>query len=154
LFARYRSYFYFSDGSKPLLQGQTTHMNTSTVVGLVQRSKILLNIHRDNDRYFESHRIVMHGIWQKALVISEPCSPAPPFRPGIDYIEAPLEEIPRQIEYYLSNPVGRRDAQDIADQGYRTLSRDCQFANVLRPLLAECLGESGGVESTALQAAA
>src|SRR5262249_19058628 len=94
VFAAYRCYFHFSDSSKPLRAGQTTYMNTPTVMGLVQRSKILLNIHRDEDLYFEWQRIVMQGIWQKALVISEPCSPAPPFRPGIDYIEAPLEDIP------------------------------------------------------------
>ncbi len=144
-FAKYRTYFYFSDGTKPLLEGQTTHMNTATVVGLVQRSKVLLNIHRDEDFYFESHRIVMHGIAQRALVISEPCSPAPPFRPGIDFIEAPREEIARRVDYYLTDPVGRREAQEIADQGFRTLSRDCQLRHVLRPLLAEIGAEFDGV---------
>jgi hypothetical protein len=97
----------------------------------------VLNIHRDEDLYFESHRIVMHGIWQKALVISDPCSPAPPFRPGIDYVESPLHDIPRQVEYYLSDPLGKREAQEIADQGYRTLARDCELRHVLRALLSE-----------------
>jgi hypothetical protein len=155
LFAKYRCYFYFSDGSQPLLEGRTTYMNTRSVVGLVQRSKIALNIHRDEDFYFESHRIVMHGIWQKALVISDPCSPAPPFRPGIDYVEAPLKEIPSLVRYYLSDPVGRREAQEIADQGYRTLSRDCQLVEVLRPLVSELwMDEAVSHTADAVRAAA
>jgi hypothetical protein len=79
----------------------------------------------------------MQGIWQKTLVISEPCSPAPPFRPGIDYVEAPLAEIPAQLDYYLSDPLGRQEAQAIAAEGHRTLTRDCRLRDVLVPLVAE-----------------
>jgi hypothetical protein len=143
LFANYRCYFHFSDHSQPLLTGQTTYMNTSTVVGLVQRAKILLNVHRDADLYFEWQRIVMQGIWHRTLVLSERCSPAPPFRPGVDYIETPLEEIPARVEYYLSDPVGRQEAQVIATDGQRTLERDCRMRDLLAPLIAEI-----GVEGT------
>jgi hypothetical protein len=144
LLAKYHCYFHFSDGSRPLLAGKTTCMNTSTVMGLVQRSKILLNIHRDTDLYFEWQRIVMQGLWQKTLVISEPCSPAPPFRPGIDYVEAPLTEIPAKIDYYLSDLRGRQEAQVIAAEGYRTLSRHCRMRDVLGRLVAELGGEEAG----------
>src|SRR5262249_43012371 len=139
-------YFHFTDNSRPLLPGQTTFMNTATVTGLVQRAKILLNVHRDDDLYCEWQRIVMQGVWQKVLVISEPCSPAPPFRPGIDWIEAPLAEIPDKIEYHLSDPRGQKEAQEIATQGYRTLSRDCQMRNVLWPLVSPLVGagQAGG----------
>jgi hypothetical protein len=131
-FAQYHCYFHFSDHTQPLLAGQTTHMNTATVAGLVQRSKILLNIHRDTDTYFEWQRIVMQGL----------CSPAPPFRPGIDYVEAPLAEIPERVEYYLTDPLGRQEAQAIAAEGHRTLTRDCRMKDVLAPLIAE-LGIAG-----------
>jgi hypothetical protein len=137
LFAQYRCYFHFSDHTQPLLAGKTTPMNTATVMGLVQRSKILLNIHRDADEYFEWQRIVMQGLWHRTLVISEPCSPAPPFRPGIDFVEAALPEIADRVEYYLSDPLGRQEAQAIASEGHRTLTRDCRMRDVLTPLLAE-----------------
>jgi hypothetical protein len=143
--AKYRCYFHFSDASKPLVPGRTTYMNTPTVVGLVQRAKVLLNVHREGDFYFEWQRIVMQGIWAQTLVVSEPCSPAPPFRPGIDFVEAPLGEIAERLDYYLLDPEGRQEAQAIAAQGYRTLSRDCRLRHVLAPLVAELLpGEPAG----------
>lgn len=142
LLARYHCYFHFSNATQPLLAGKTTYMDTPTVLGLVQRSRVLLNIHRDDNPYFEWQRIVMQGIWQGALVISEPCTPAPPFRPGLDFIEADLADIPEKIAYYLSCAEGRREAQWIAAEGFRTLSRGCQFVDVLKPLVARLLAEN------------
>ena len=112
-------------------------MNTATVIGLAQRSKIVLNIHHGQDKYFEWQRIVMHGIWQRALVISEPCSPAPPFQPGVDFVEASLEEIPQKIGYYISSPEGQREAQAIAAQGFQTLTEKCRLADFLSPLILQ-----------------
>jgi hypothetical protein len=140
ILAKYHCYLHFSNTAKPLLAGKTTYMDTPTVLGLVQRSKILVNIHRAEDRYFEWHRIVMLGIWQRILVVSEPCTPAPPFRPGIDYIETELSDIPKRVDYYLSSAKGRREAQAIASEGYRTLTHNCQFTDILRPLVDQLFG--------------
>jgi hypothetical protein len=133
--AKYRCFIHFSDGSKPLLAGKTTYMDTPTVLGLVQRSRILLNIHRDQDLYFEWQRIVLQGIWQRTLVLSEPCSPAPPFRPGMDFVEADLKAFPEKLDYFLSTPEGQLEAQVIANEGFRTLTRGCRFPDVLEPLI-------------------
>ena len=133
--ANYSCYLHVSDPSFPLISGQNTPMNTATVAGLGQRAKIILNIHQGKDKYFEWQRIVTHGIWQKALVISEPCSPGPPFQPGIDFVEASLEEIPAKIEYYLSSAQGQEEAQAIATQGFQTLTEKCRLADILRSLI-------------------
>jgi len=133
--ANYSCYLHVSDPSFPLIPGQNTPMNTATVAGLGQRAKIILNIHQGKDKYFEWQRIVTHGIWQKALVISEPCSPGPPFQPGIDFVEAPLEEIPAKIQYYLSSAQGQEEAQAIATQGFQTLTEKCRLADSLRSLI-------------------
>jgi hypothetical protein len=133
--AKYRCFIHFSDGSKPLLAGKTTYMDTPTVLGVVQRSKILLNIHRDQDLYFEWQRIVLQGIWQRTLVLSERCSPAPPFRPGMDFVEADLKAFPEKLDYFLSTPQGQLEAQVIANEGFRTLTRGCRFPDVLQPLM-------------------
>ena len=77
----------------------------------------------------------MHGIWQRTLVVSEPCSVAPPFRPGVDYVEAPLEEIPQKVEYYLSTPEGLVEAKGIIDQAYRTLVNECKLTRTLQQLM-------------------
>ena len=135
--AKYHSYLRLMDNTAPVIPGKNVDLDTATVVGLEQRAKILLNIHRGAEQYFEWHRIVMHGIWQKTLVISEPGNPAPPFHPGVDYVAAPLEEIPAKIDYYLSTKTGREAAQQIVDRAFRTLSEKCRFSDILRPLLLQ-----------------
>lgn len=135
--SQYSSYFHFSDHLRPLLPGKTTFMDTRTVVGLAQRSKILLNIHQGQDVYFEWQRIVMQGIWQKTLVISEPCSSAPPFRPNIDFVEATLGEMSKKINYYLSTKKGLIEARAITEQGFKTLTKKCRLTDALRPLIMQ-----------------
>jgi hypothetical protein len=135
--SRYHCYLHFSDVSAPVIPGVTTHMNTATVIGLAQRTKILLNIHHGNDRYFEWHRIVILGIWQRALVISEPCGAAPPIQAGVDFVEASLEQMPETIDHYLCSAEGLREGQEIAQRGFRTFTERCRLADSLRRLILE-----------------
>ncbi len=130
-------FFHKPAATRPMIPGQTTNMNTLTSVGLSQRSKILLNLHHGVDQYFEWHRIVLLGIAQRTLVISEPCSIAPPFGANLDYVEAPLDEIPDRIEYFLGSAAGQAEAQHIIEHGYETLTTRCRLSNALRPLLAQ-----------------
>jgi glycosyltransferase involved in cell wall biosynthesis len=136
--SKYHSYIHFSDGlSAPVVPGITTHMNTETVVGLMQRSKIMLNIHHGSDNYFEWHRIAILGIGQKTLVISEPSISSPIFQPGIHYVESKLKDIPERIEYYLSDPTGIKEAKEIIERGYKKLTADCRMIDSLRPLISK-----------------
>jgi hypothetical protein len=148
--SNYHCYFFFWDGSKPVIPGQNTYMNSNTVIGLSQRSKVLLNIHHGKDTYFEWQRIVLHGVWQNTLVVSEPCSVAPPFQPGTDYIEAPLDEIPERIGYYITTDRGQKDAQAIIEHGYQTLTDKCRLIDNLRYRILKLYGlESlGGILQT------
>lgn len=135
LLSRYRCYLYVPEASAPLVAGMTTHLDSRASAGLSQRSKIVLNLHRGEDRYFEWHRIVMHGIWQRALVISETCGGAPPFVSGIDYVESPLDEMPQRIQHFLSSAEGQREAQKIIDHGFATLVERCSLVDMLVPLV-------------------
>src|SRR5215475_9853081 len=128
-------YLYLPSAQGPLLAGLNTTMDTNTSVWLAQRAKIILNIHRGADRYFEWHRIVMHGIWNRALVITEPCGEGPPFQPGVHFVEAPLSQIADVVEYYLADPKGQAEAQAIALKGFQMLSEQCKLTDSLRPLL-------------------
>jgi hypothetical protein len=128
-------YLHLPGAEGPLRVGLNTALDTKTSVGLAQRSKILLNIHRGADRYFEWHRIVMHGIWNRALVISEPCGDGPPFKAGVHFVEAPLNQIPDVVEYYLTNPRGQAEAESIIQRGYQALREQCKLRDYLRPLL-------------------
>ena len=128
-------YLHLPGAEGPLRVGLNTALDTKTSVGLAQRSKILLNIHRGADRYFEWHRIVMHGIWNRALVISEPCGDGPPFKAGVHFVEVPLNQIPDAVEYYLTSPQGQAEAESIIQKGYQVLREQCKLTDYLRPLL-------------------
>ncbi len=135
--AKYNSYLHKIRAGGPLVPGQPWYLGTSGSAGLAQRSKIVLNIHRGNDVYFEWHRVVMLGIWQRALVITEPCTSAPPFKPGVDYVEVSSERIPGLVEHFLSTHDGQKEAQAIIDHGYETLTEDCRITNYLTHLVSD-----------------
>jgi hypothetical protein len=135
--SRYRCYLHLSTLGGPVIPGVTTHMNTATVVGLAQRAKIFVNVHHGDDRYFEWHRIVMLGIWQRALVISEPSGAAPPFQAGLDFVETPLDGMAETIDYYLSSSEGSIEAHEITQRGFRTLTESCRLSDCLRRLILD-----------------
>lgn len=136
--SKYKSYIHLSDGlAAPVIPGVTSHMNTETVLGIMQRSKITLNIHHGSDEYFEWHRIVLLGIAQRTLVISETTISTPFFQNGIHYIEAKLKDIPERIEYYLSDPKGIIEAEKIVEKGYKKFTEECKLVDSLRTLIAE-----------------
>lgn len=135
--ARYNSYLHKIPAGEPLLPGHPWYLGTSGSAGLAQRSKLVINIHRGNDVYFEWQRVVMLGIWQRTLVISEPCTSAPPFEAGKDYVEASAVEIPKLVDYYLATADGQRKAQEIIDHGYLTLTKGCLITDYLSALLNE-----------------
>lgn len=134
--SNYHSYIHFSDGlAAPVVPGLTTHMNTEIVLGLMQRSKIMLNIHHGADKYFEWHRVVILGIGQKTLVISEPSVSSPIFQSGIHYVEAKIKDIPDRINYYLSTQSGKKEAEEIIESGYKKLTDECRLTAFLQPLV-------------------
>ncbi len=101
------------------------------------------------DKYFEWHRIVLLGIAQRTLVITEPCSIAPPFRANLDYVEAPLDELPDRIEHYLSAPAGQAEAQRIIEHGFETLTQCCRLSDRLRSLVEQLNAPASARISTA-----
>ena len=85
----------------------------------------------------EWHRIVMHGIWQKALVVTEPCTAAPPFEANVDYVEEELDAIPERIQYFLSSEKGREEARIFTERAFKTLTEECSLTQCLSPVLAD-----------------
>lgn len=137
ILADYHCYLHISSLDRPHIPGSTTAMNTETAIGLSRRARVLLNVHRGDDRYFEWHRIVLHGLWQGTLVITEPSGFAPPFRSGLDYVEAEPERMASVLRYYLSDPEGMERGAEIARSGRETLVRECVLADVVAGLVAK-----------------
>ncbi|PZO13577.1 MAG: hypothetical protein DCF25_15890 [Leptolyngbya foveolarum] len=112
----------------PLLKGQDQALDTEAVVGLSRRSKILLNIHRDELPYFEWHRMVFHGLWQNTLVVTEPCHDIPGLVAGEHFIECAIAKMADKIEWLLKNPEGQATAERIRQAGHRAIKE--QFSGV------------------------
>lgn len=139
VFSKYRTYFHFTDVNNPIQAGSRVSLDTRLSVGLVQRSKIALNLHRSQARYVEWQRLVIEGIGQKTLIVSEPCTDSFPLKPGRDFVEAPLGDMPGAVEHYLSSAAGRREAQRIADRGFRTLSTEGRQSGLLLPAVGDLI---------------
>lgn len=85
---------------------------------LARHSKIYLNIHRDDVGYFELHRIVMHGLANGALVVSEEGVRHPDFPAGESYLSAPLEDLPELLRFLLDSDEGRIRREEVARRGH------------------------------------
>lgn len=73
---------------------------------LLQRSKILLNIHYSDLRYFEWHRMLV-GLANGCCIITETCEGYAPLVPGKHFVMVETGGIIRACEYYLGHPAER-----------------------------------------------
>ena len=108
---------------------------------MAQRSKIHLNIHRDDVTYFEWHRMVLLGIWQKALMVTEPCFKVPGLNPGEHYFEGDISELPDAIEWFLETEEGMREAEKMRNRAYETLCRLYDFRVIIDGVISKLLNQ-------------
>jgi hypothetical protein len=111
---------------------------------LAQRTKIVLNIHRDWIGYFEWPRMVMHGLWHGACVVSDPCFPDPTFASGVHFLEESTRHLPELLRWLLGAPDGQRKMNEVAASGYRRAASDQARAAMLVPMLTALQGVAGG----------
>jgi hypothetical protein len=124
-FARHASVFselecalFMPSPATPVSVRLASSLSPHDATALSQRSKILLNVHRGETDYFEWHRLVVRGLWQRALVVSEPSMPVPWLRPGEHYIEAEGDELPERIEWLLRSKDGQAEAERVRTAGF------------------------------------
>lgn len=125
------------DSTVPVAEGLASSVSSHDGMALSQRAKIQLNIHRNEFSYFEWHRIVVRGICQGALVVTEPCHYMPGLKPGIHYIECSLVEMPERIERLLDTAEGREEAEKIIDSAKMALRQAYPFSAMAADFLLE-----------------
>ncbi|MFW5886122.1 MAG: sulfotransferase [Bacteroidota bacterium] len=130
--SKYNNLFYFVDGNQPLKLNMPTSLSLNQSVAVSQRSKILLNIHRENFPYFEWHRIVWLGIAQKCLVITENVLEIPHFKNGEHYLSGALDDIPGIISQILDSESGMETAQKIVDNAYQLFIENFDYSNLIK----------------------
>ena len=102
---RHRFVCVYRSSSEPITEQSVAAAEQSWV--LAQRAKIVLNVHRDWIGYFEWPRIVMHGFWQGACVVSDPGLSSPIFGAGAHYLEENLRHIGELMRWLLDTEEGR-----------------------------------------------
>jgi len=126
-FAAYEGFIYYRKVESPLLAAGS-HAALSRIAGHVAaHSKLMLNIHRDSNGFFEWHRIAKLGMASGAVVVSEPCLPHPAFKPGVHYLEESGRHILNLIEWLIHDEDGRAHAQTIQDNASKAV-RDVDYA--------------------------
>lgn len=120
-FAAKRCFLLLPTSSVPLAKGVPSSVETRIATALSQRAKIVLNLHRSRRPYFEWHRVVIRGIWQKAVVVSEPCLLPAGFEPGVHVVMDELARIPERLAWLLESADGRERAETIREAAHRVL---------------------------------
>lgn len=93
----------------PMRRTEPDTMATSDLVQIARNSKILLNIHQGESRYFEWHRLFLFGIMEGCVVLTEPCIPNTFVEAGRDYLECELETIPERLRWLLETTDGQSE---------------------------------------------
>lgn len=114
-------------------------------VAAARRAKILLNIHREDVAYFEWHRIVMMGMQQGALVVSEPCWDLPGIDPHRHVVTSSLDDLPTTIDRLLS-PEGQRERENVLRAAQADLPATFDLRAELRALAHLHAFASGGTD--------
>ncbi|WP_429955998.1 hypothetical protein ACQW08_02810 [Gluconobacter japonicus] len=80
---------------------------------VAENSKICLNIHRNDDPYFEWHRIIKHGAARGAVVVTEECLPTPLYQEGVHFLTENSRHMPHLISWLLDTKDGQKKMQEV-----------------------------------------
>ena len=116
----------------PITPESPNMIGSRDLAQIAQNAKLLLNIHQGESHYFEWHRLVVSGIAQGCVPLTEPCAHIGIVEPGEHYIEAALGEMPDRIVWLLGTEPGRREIERIHKNGRKLMAQlDTQFARHL-----------------------
>lgn len=133
-FASLDSYIYATRTSRPLDPASNPTAAPQVTAALLQRSKILLNLHRDEYTYFEWWRL-MQAFWQKTLVVTEPCFPHPLYQPGIHFLAEAPRHIPHLINWLVASKDGQAKAEEIRNRAFTDFTANSTAASAALALL-------------------
>src|SRR4030095_11050674 len=113
---------------------------------LLQRSKILLNVHYSQLQYFEWHRALI-ALANRCCLITETCQGFEPLVPGKHFVMAKADDLTTCCEYYLNHEAEREAIAEAAYSFVRdrfTQEKNCRA--FLQQLTKEFQSRSAGTE--------
>ncbi|MBP6014585.1 MAG: hypothetical protein KBA31_20320 [Alphaproteobacteria bacterium] len=117
-FADLQTFIHRRHMDRPLQPAADPMAATAVTAALLQRSKLLLNLHRDDYTYFEWWRL-MQAFWLKTVVVTEPCFPHSIYKPGIHYFEEAPDRIPGLVEWLVRTKDGQAKAEEVRARAHR-----------------------------------
>jgi hypothetical protein len=120
IFAKLQSFIYCTRTSAPLTPEANPTASTDVTAAILGRTKVLLNLHRDEYAYLEWWR-VMQAFWMKAVVVTEPCFPHPVFKPGLHFFEEAPRHIADLVHWLATTPEGQAKAEEVRARAYADL---------------------------------
>jgi hypothetical protein len=90
---------------------------------LLNQTKLVVHVQRYAGKVAAMRLVI--ALANGAMVVAEPCYRPDPFVPGEHYAEAPIEELPDLIRYYLAHPEER---ERIVAAGHRLVTEELTFA--------------------------
>lgn len=137
LFAELPCALYMPVPWRPISDELPSSLDARDATALAQRAKISLNVHRGEMPYFEWHRLVVRGIWQKSVVVTEPSLRVPWLEPGEHYIECAIEDIPRKLDWLLRTDAGRAEMEAVRERAFEALRRRYPLRGIAAAFLAD-----------------
>lgn len=134
-FSEMSTFIYYTRMTRPLTGATTITAEPEITAGLLQRAKVLLNVHRDDFAYFEWWRLVQ-AFWQKTPVVTEPCFPHPLFKPGKHYLEETRRHIPELIKWLNGSRDGAAKADEVRRAAFEELRTRASLAESSARILA------------------
>jgi len=109
--------------SGPLQPDNPNALSVRELNELASRSKIMLNIHRDSVSYFEWHRIVLTGIANGSVVVTETCHSNQYLKAGVHYLECAIEDMGEFLQFLLETDEGQRKLESVVQSASDLRSR-------------------------------
>ena len=101
----------------PLAAGNANAISSRDLGKIAQNTKILLNVHQGDSQYFEWHRLLLLGIAQGCVPVTEPCLDIGIVEVGEHYIAVEVGEMPDRLSWLLDTGAGRQELQRIHEKG-------------------------------------
>lgn len=102
---------------RPVTAQSPNMINSADLAQLARNAKILLNIHQGDSHYFEWHRLVLSGIAQGCVPLTEPCADIGLVKPGQHYISVRIDEMADRLKWLLETSAGKRELMRLHQNG-------------------------------------